>query len=82
MFGPESGWSGNFTREQAPGAYPNGTRIEKTASKPGDGSPDGAKGTVLGSMSHPMVGNGYFVEWDAYPRHAVFVAGPRVKLTA
>jgi hypothetical protein len=68
------GYRGAFTRNQVEGAMPNGTRIRKCHSEPGDSTPDGAEGTVLGSMSHPEIFDGiivYFVEWDWAPRHAV-----------
>lgn len=76
----ERGWSGVFTRQQEPGAMPNGTRIEKCNAKPGDGNPNGAPGTVLGSFD-PEGGKGfvYFVEWDGSPRVAVCVAPHRIR---
>jgi hypothetical protein len=46
----EAGWHGVFTRQQAKGAIPNGSRIVKTASEKGDSTPYGALGTVLGSL--------------------------------
>lgn len=71
----EPGWLGWFTREQADGALPNGTRIRKIKSEPLDSQPDGAPGTVLGSFAvdpeHERVRYCYFVEWDAVPRLAV-----------
>ncbi len=72
------GWTGAFTTEQAEGALPNGTRIEKTKSEPKDATPGGTPGTILGSISHPGVMNGaimYFVEWDDRPKVAVGVMG-------
>lgn len=72
----EPGWIGAFTREQVPGAIPNGSPIVKTGSEQGDGTPDGTPGVVLGSMSHPEILNGatmYFVEWRRTPRCAVAV---------
>lgn len=75
------GFSGLHTRAQAPGAMPNGTRVEKVASEPGDTHQDGAIARILGSIHHPMVGYGYFVAWDTHPRAAVFVAEARVKMT-
>jgi hypothetical protein len=70
---PYAGWTGAFTRQQAEGAIPNGTRVEKVKSEAGDGSPLGTKGTVLGSISHETInGIGYFIEWDTAPRCAVF----------
>jgi hypothetical protein len=62
-----------FTTEQAEGAWPTGTHVIKIKAEPGDKHPVGATATVLGSIGAPGVGLGYFVEWDALPRHAVFV---------
>jgi hypothetical protein len=76
-----AGFSGLHTRDQAAGAIPNGARVEKVASAPGDTHQDGAAATILGSIHHPKVGYGYFVAWDTHPRAAVFVAGSRVKGT-
>src|SRR5262249_17567539 len=72
----EDGWSGAFTREQAPQAlFSNGTRVKKTKAEPCDTTPLGALATVLGSYYIPEKGVGYFVEWDDKPRVAVFVVG-------
>lgn len=49
----EVGWYGVFTRRQADGAIPNGTRIVKAASEKGDSQRVGALGTVLGSLAFP-----------------------------
>jgi hypothetical protein len=71
---PEPGWAGVFTRNQAPAAIPNGTRVVKVNSERNDGHANGTNGMVLGSMSHPDVMDGavlYFVEWDSSPRVAV-----------
>lgn len=87
VFKNEPGWSGVFTRHQADGAIPNGTRIVKGESEPGDSTPSGSKGTVLGSIDTiPEVeaearGRGvrppdayfYSVEWDRLPHVAVNV---------
>lgn len=61
------GYTGMFTRNEAPGAMPNGTRVAKTRSEHGDSHPDGSLGTVLGSFREPAVypDTFYFVEWDA-----------------
>jgi hypothetical protein len=72
------GWLGVHTREQAPGAMPNGTRVRKVALDPGDAHPIGALATILGSVQHAQHGPCYFVEWDAKPRAAVFVAGFKI----
>jgi hypothetical protein len=72
----EPGWTGAFTRDQAHGVeFTNGTRIEKARSEPGDRTPVGMTGTVLGSLSHPGLGAMYFVEWDDQPRVAVAAVG-------
>jgi hypothetical protein len=72
------GYLGLFTRHQMADAIPNGTRVVKVRTDAGDAHPLGSLATVLGSMGHPKVGNGYFVEWDARPRWAVFVAGDKI----
>lgn len=76
------GWKGAFTREHAPGALANGTRIVKDNSEPGDSTPDGTPGVVLGSISHPEVQSGaifYFIEWAYAPRIAVGTMGFKVR---
>lgn len=73
------GYMGVFTRDQAVGAIPNGTRIVKTKSEPGDSHPDGTPGTVLGSFRVDDQPAFYFVEWDCKPRIAVALAGHRIK---
>jgi hypothetical protein len=78
----EPGWSGAFTRAQAPGAMPNGAKIVKGRGEVGDSTPEGAPGVVLGSFSHPEVCNGavcYFVEWADRPRVAVAVINWKIK---
>lgn len=75
------GYRGAFTRARAPGALPSGTRIKKANSERGDANPDGALGTVLGSLSHPEVQNGallYFVEWDSAPGTAIATMGFKI----
>jgi hypothetical protein len=72
------GYFGLFTRHQLPDAILNGTRVVKVRSDPGDAHPIGSLATVLGSMGHPKIGNGYFLEWDAKPRWAVFVMGDKI----
>lgn len=79
--GNEPGWLGAFTREQATGAYRNGSRIVKAREEDGDATPLGTGGTVLGSvdgrvlgMTNPdgsLIAYAYFVEWDNRPRMAV-----------
>ena len=86
-FGPEPGWVGVFTRHQAEGAIPNGTPVVKVESEPGDATPSGTKGVVLGSTPtireveadarargiRPPDAFVYSVEWSTRPRHAMNV---------
>jgi hypothetical protein len=72
------GWAGIHCRDQYPGAYTNGSRVVKVAGDAKDAHAIGTGATVLGSMGHPEVGIGYFVEWDATPRVAVFVAAVKI----
>lgn len=78
----EPGWTGSFTRRQASGAIPNGTRIVKVAVD-GDGSternPIGTRGVVLGSVDGGPMGLGYFVEWDTMPRVACGVVAWKIE---
>lgn len=65
-----------FTREQAEGALPNGTRVVKIKAEEGDGHAVGERATVIGSVSHPEIMNGiiaYFVSWDDMPNVPVGV---------
>lgn len=72
------GWTGGHTREEAPGALPNGTRVRKVETEPEDAHPIGSLATVLGSVYHAVHGFGYFVEWDAKPRFAVLVIARKI----
>ncbi|HSJ40318.1 MAG TPA: hypothetical protein VK955_04620 [Xanthobacteraceae bacterium] len=75
----EPGWVGAFTRETAAGAIPSGSRCRKVNSEAGDANPDGARGTILGSIRAPgLTALFYYVEWDATPRLAVAVAGWKI----
>ena len=68
------GYAGVFTREQSIVAkYRNGSRVAKVRTEKGDTNPIGVTGIVLGSINHPDLGVGYFIEWDHFPRIAVFV---------
>lgn len=59
---------------QEKGAIPNGRRIRKANSEPGDRTPDGTEGTIVGSICLPgteafhiegqVVTMGYMIEWD------------------
>lgn len=90
----EPGMLGVFTRDQAEGAIPNGTVIRKRQSEPGDLTPDGTVGVVLGSISADGVDQtalaqipenlrdfdfGYFVEWQSNPKHAVLIIGSKIE---
>ncbi len=74
-----------FTSDEAPGAFPNGTRVAKINSQPGDARPDGSRATVIGSIGpipHPLTGRttyGYFVSSPSIP-HPVFITGDRIEL--
>lgn len=69
----ERGWWGAFTRNEAEGAWPNGSQVEKISHEPNDATPLGTLGTVLGSLHFPDAGYGYFIEWDDKPKTAIFV---------
>ena len=75
------GWTGLFTRDEAPGGHPNGSRVIKTTQERGDAHAIGAAGTVLGSFLLTYEpGVGYFVEWDDAPRTAVFCLDAKITL--
>jgi len=67
-----------YTTDEASGAMKNGTRVEKVYKEKNDYHPLGARATVLGSLSHPTVGTGYFVEWDDMPGVPVFVVARKI----
>lgn len=74
------GWTGLHTTDQYPGAWPNGTRVRKIKSDPGDQHSDGTLATVIGSMGHPSLDQViYCVEWDPLPRVAIAVIGSRIE---
>lgn len=76
----EPGWVGMFTREQAPGALPNGTVIEKATWEAGDAHPIGTRGVVLGSFFPPEHNTlFYFVEWRPKPHMAVGVTAKKIR---
>lgn len=77
--GHHDGYAGVFTKHQAEGAIPNGTKIVKTNSVAGDATPDGMGGVVLGSMDSGDHGLLYFVEWDDRPRMAVGTIALKIK---
>lgn len=67
-----------FSDAEAAGAWPNGTRVRKVGTSPGDAHHDGALAVVRGSMGPALGTYGYFVEWDDLPSVPVFVAGTRL----
>lgn len=73
------GWYGAHFRDQAEGAMPNGTRVEKIGFEEGDQHQPGTKAVVLGSWAVPDQGYAYFVEWEPNPRVAVLVRGHRIR---
>jgi hypothetical protein len=73
-----------YTTNQAPGAMPNNTLIEKCNSEPNDSHPDGALGRVLGSIGPfelPAIPDryGYWVEWADDLGFPVFVRETRLR---
>lgn len=70
----EGEYIGTFTRNEEPDAFPNGTRVVKVkCDDDRDMNPVGALGSVLGSFRIPNKPIFYFIEWDAFPKHAVGV---------
>lgn len=82
---------------EAPGAYPNETRIVKVMSEPGDSHTNGAQGKVVGSlgpvtkdmlegvpgMPQEMIGGYlYWVMWDDMPGVGVGVGGYKIAAVA
>lgn len=83
-FEERPGWAGFYMPGEAPGALPNGTRIRKVNSEPGDSSPDGALGTVQSSVENttdqfPGCRFAYFVEWDHMPRAFVGIMATKIE---
>jgi hypothetical protein len=72
---------------QAHGAIPNGARVEKIHSEPGDEHQDGDRGAVIGSIGpilHLVTGEmayGYWIGWDDRPELPVFIVGDRIQET-
>src|SRR4029077_9693244 len=71
----ERKYFGSFTRDQAEGAWPNGTRVVKAKGDPGgsDTTANGMTGVVLGSIRMPEINDDvfYFIEWDDKPLIAI-----------
>lgn len=85
VFGPDSvltnepGMIGAICRDYVPGMAPNGSRMRKVRSDPGDAHRDGARCVVLGSFSRNGAA-GYFVEFDDAPGVSSLVAAHRLQL--
>lgn len=75
----EPGWTGGVCREQADGAWPNGTRVEKTGYEIGGPAFNshriGDQATVLGSFRALDGGLIYCLEWDDRPKWSILAAG-------
>jgi hypothetical protein len=73
-----------FTRDEAPGAIRNGTRVVKIDSMSGDTHKIGDEAVVVGSMG-PIEYQGrkgvygYFVEWDDMPGLPVMIVSWRIR---
>jgi hypothetical protein len=74
------GYLSPFTRDQAPLAMKNGTRVvKKMVDDSNDLAKVGTLGTVLGSIANPMsMGLAYFVEWDTHPRLPSLVVAAKI----
>jgi hypothetical protein len=74
-----------FSTEQAPGAWPNGSRVIKVTLEPGDRHKIGDLATVVGSLStHGAFGSrfAYFVIWDDMPGAPVFTIDKKLGLAS
>ena len=84
------GYVGLFVRDEAAGAIPNGRKIVKINTQPGDINKHGATGTVIGSVdcvkSAPELANRYrvrflyFIEWHEMPNVVVAIKESRIRL--
>ena len=59
---------------QAPGAWPNGTRVFKVDCEPGDIHLAGSRGTVLDHVTNREEGIVYYVRWDSLPGSQPWIA--------
>jgi hypothetical protein len=86
----DPGWQGVYSRHQAIGAIPNGTKVRKVKSEPKDGHPDGALAVVIGSWGllpweKPLEIKGYtirffyFVEFEDMPQVGVGISEHRIQ---
>ncbi len=70
-----------FSKNQAEGAWANGSCVVKDGSDPdGDLTPDGIKGKILGSIKTPDRRYAYFVEWDNKPKMPIFCVQEKMRL--
>lgn len=70
-----------FCKNQAEGAWENGSRVVKDGNDPdGDVTPNGTKGKILGSLKTPDGIYGYFVEWDDKPKMPILCMEEKMKL--
>lgn len=73
-----------YIRGQHPDAIPNGSRVRKAITEPGDAHEAGALATVLSSVGGPVDGQDrilYFVEWDDTPGIPCAIADYRIEDT-
>lgn len=68
-----------FTRDQARGAIPNGSRVVKRRAQPGDDLRDGDLCTGVGSVGDRLDGFGYWVEPDRFPSTHLYVLGAQLE---
>jgi hypothetical protein len=84
-----------FTRNEADGAIPNGTKIRKCdEDEGGDAHPIGEMGVVIGSLPAPEIDNAmkakldvkfwnethvYFIEWRTTPDLAIGTMGSKIE---
>jgi len=74
-----------FTTEQAPGAWPNGSRVIKLIFEEGDAHQVGDLATVIGSLgpfAYQGSRYGYFVIWDDTPDVPVFSVDKKLGLAS
>lgn len=75
-----------YVGQTAPGGIPNGSKVKKTNSKPGDKHPDGSIATVEGSVLAPDPANPsgdpvvcYLVIWEDRPGDVFFITEHRIE---
>lgn len=84
-----------FTEQEAPGALANGTMVKKADGEPGDGTPYGTVGVVVGSLAHDLpieddklaqlprryrdTRFAYFIEWVGRPNEVVGIIDKKIE---